>query len=137
MAVAEQSRIADEAAPAAEGRVPTVIVDDLHVVYRVYGGGAGRGGGRGGLSGIADARYSEVVQAGAGSWSKTLGVPYPFDERRTVFGAAGQWGAFAVVWAVVLAGGGVEGAPRAVQALVRAVMARRRAGPPQGTLVDS
>lgn len=43
MAVAEQSRAAAQAAPAARGREPTVIVDDLHVVYRVYGGGAGRG----------------------------------------------------------------------------------------------
>ncbi|GAU65635.1 ABC transporter ATP-binding protein, partial [Streptomyces sp. NBRC 110611] len=25
------------------GRVPTVIADDLHIVYRVYGGGAGKG----------------------------------------------------------------------------------------------
>lgn len=43
MAVAEQSRAAEEAAPS-HNRVPTVIADDVHIVYRVYGGGAGKGG---------------------------------------------------------------------------------------------
>ena len=28
---------------AAEERIPTVIADDLHIVYRVYGTGAGKG----------------------------------------------------------------------------------------------
>ncbi|MEV7472038.1 ABC transporter ATP-binding protein, partial [Streptomyces kronopolitis] len=28
---------------AARERVPTVIADDLHIVYRVYGTGAGKG----------------------------------------------------------------------------------------------
>lgn len=55
MAVAEQSagaaegtaagkaaqEAAEQAAPS--GRTPTVIADDLHIVYRVYGGSAGRG----------------------------------------------------------------------------------------------
>ncbi|MFH8680096.1 ABC transporter ATP-binding protein, partial [Streptomyces lydicus] len=27
----------------ADARIPTVIADDLHIVYRVYGTGAGRG----------------------------------------------------------------------------------------------
>ncbi|MER7154217.1 hypothetical protein ABT366_25780, partial [Streptomyces lydicus] len=30
-------------AQTAEDRIPTVIADDLHIVYRVYGTGAGRG----------------------------------------------------------------------------------------------
>ncbi|MBB1252950.1 ABC transporter ATP-binding protein [Streptomyces alkaliterrae] len=41
MAVAEQTRTAQAAT--ADGRVPTVIADDVHVVYRVYGGSKGRG----------------------------------------------------------------------------------------------
>ncbi|MBB1244589.1 ABC transporter ATP-binding protein [Streptomyces durbertensis] len=41
MAVAEQTRTAR--AVTADGRVPTVIADDVHVVYRVYGGSKGRG----------------------------------------------------------------------------------------------
>jgi teichoic acid transport system ATP-binding protein len=32
-----------ETEPRAETRVPTVIVDELHVIYRIYGAGAGRG----------------------------------------------------------------------------------------------
>ncbi|MEU5021878.1 ABC transporter ATP-binding protein, partial [Streptomyces angustmyceticus] len=30
-------------AKADEARIPTVIADDLHIVYRVYGTGAGKG----------------------------------------------------------------------------------------------
>ncbi|MFI0789164.1 ABC transporter ATP-binding protein, partial [Streptomyces lydicus] len=35
----------DDIRPAqtADARIPTVIADDLHIVYRVYGTGAGRG----------------------------------------------------------------------------------------------
>ncbi|MFF4606602.1 ABC transporter ATP-binding protein, partial [Streptomyces sp. NPDC001339] len=39
--MAEQDNGAGPAPDA--GRVPTVIADDLHIVYRVYGGGAGKG----------------------------------------------------------------------------------------------
>ncbi|MFI9027314.1 hypothetical protein ACIGQF_17845, partial [Streptomyces sp. NPDC053560] len=47
-AVAEQQSTdleqpAVEATAVAEERIPTVIADDLHIVYRVYGTGAGRG----------------------------------------------------------------------------------------------
>ncbi|MEE1927003.1 ABC transporter ATP-binding protein [Streptomyces sp. TRM 70351] len=41
MAVAEPTSMAKPAAAA--GRVPTVIADDVHIVYRVYGGSQGRG----------------------------------------------------------------------------------------------
>ncbi|NUS11241.1 MAG: ABC transporter ATP-binding protein [Streptomyces sp.] len=43
MAVAEQQPVEDRPAQAAGGRVPTVIVDDVHIVYKVYGAGTGRG----------------------------------------------------------------------------------------------
>jgi teichoic acid transport system ATP-binding protein len=43
MAVAEQqTAVRPEAAPGT-GRVPTVVVDDVHIVYKVYGAGTGRG----------------------------------------------------------------------------------------------
>ncbi|MFI1094262.1 ABC transporter ATP-binding protein [Streptomyces sp. NPDC020917] len=42
MAVAEQQTVAD-ATPAAGAPVPTVIVDDVHIVYTVYGAGTGKG----------------------------------------------------------------------------------------------
>ncbi|MER5968284.1 ABC transporter ATP-binding protein [Streptomyces sp. NPDC002055] len=35
-----------------EARVPTVVADDLHIVYRVHGGGRGRGGATAALSRI-------------------------------------------------------------------------------------
>jgi teichoic acid transport system ATP-binding protein len=42
MAVAEQQPVEDRR-EAAGGRVPTVIVDDVHIVYKVRGAGTGRG----------------------------------------------------------------------------------------------
>ncbi|MYS24604.1 teichoic acid transport system ATP-binding protein [Streptomyces sp. DvalAA-14] len=41
MAVAEQQTLVST--PASGSRVPTVIVDDVHIVYTVYGAGTGRG----------------------------------------------------------------------------------------------
>ncbi|MBY8881140.1 ABC transporter ATP-binding protein [Actinacidiphila acidipaludis] len=43
MAVAEQQTVADAQPAAAGTRVPTVIVDDVHIVYTVYGAGTGKG----------------------------------------------------------------------------------------------
>ncbi|GHD24119.1 ABC transporter ATP-binding protein [Streptomyces galbus] len=40
------------------GRVPTVVVDDVHIVYRVHGAGSGRGG--------ATAALSRMLRRGAG-----------------------------------------------------------------------
>ena len=42
MAVAEQQSVQEREAPTA-ARVPTVVVDDVHIVYRVYGAGTGKG----------------------------------------------------------------------------------------------
>lgn len=58
-------------------------------------------GGEGGISGIATAAYSEIVQVGPGSWVKRLGVPYPFDETRTIYTWGGNTFAFIVVWALL------------------------------------
>ncbi|KAF8530003.1 hypothetical protein JB92DRAFT_2859374 [Gautieria morchelliformis] len=43
-------------------------------------------GGAGGLSGVAG-----DLQVGSGSWVKTIGIPYPAGERRTVYGICGDW----------------------------------------------
>ena len=56
-------------------------------------------GGEGGISGIANAAYSEIVQVGPGSWVKRLGVPYPFDETRTTYTWGGNTFADIVIWA--------------------------------------
>ncbi|KAI0776360.1 hypothetical protein BC629DRAFT_1525791 [Irpex lacteus] len=58
-------------------------------------------GGEGGISGIANGAYSEIVQVGPGSWVKRLGIPYPFDEKRTTYAWGGDWLAFVVVWALL------------------------------------
>ncbi|WP_329173393.1 MULTISPECIES: ABC transporter ATP-binding protein [unclassified Streptomyces] len=42
MAVAEQQSVADRTKTAG-ARVPTVVVDDVHIVYKVYGAGTGKG----------------------------------------------------------------------------------------------
>ncbi|SHN30973.1 ABC transporter ATP-binding protein [Actinacidiphila paucisporea] len=42
MAVAEQQSL-ETPAQKADARVPTVIVDDVHIVYKVYGAGTGKG----------------------------------------------------------------------------------------------
>ncbi|CAL1695177.1 unnamed protein product [Somion occarium] len=66
-------------------------------------------GGDGGVSGVAGGGYDEFVQVGQGSWYKTIGVPYPFNEERTTFARLGQYGAFMTVWAIVGVGYAVEG----------------------------
>lgn len=64
-------------------------------------------GGEGGLSGVIGGGYEEPLQFGEGSWTKTIGLPYPFSERKTVFTSAwvGNFGAFIAVW--MLAGAGL------------------------------
>ncbi|MGW9044809.1 ABC transporter ATP-binding protein, partial [Streptomyces lydicus] len=47
---------------AAEERIPTVIADDLHIVYRVYGTGAGRGSATAALNRIIRRKPSTGVR---------------------------------------------------------------------------
>ncbi|KAI0756763.1 hypothetical protein C8Q80DRAFT_1092768 [Daedaleopsis nitida] len=69
-------------------------------------------GGEGGVSGIAGRGMHAFRQVGAGSWTQTVSVPWPFDERRTVFSVAGTPSALAVVWGITgmawMAGGAVS-----------------------------
>ncbi|KAI0341492.1 hypothetical protein BDW22DRAFT_1359076 [Trametopsis cervina] len=69
-------------------------------------------GGEGGISGIANAAYSEIVQVGPGLWDKQIGLPFPFDERRTVFTWGGSALAFLIVWLTTGTGFAVEGVVR-------------------------
>lgn len=63
-------------------------------------------GGEGGLSGIIGAGFEESLQFGEGSWTKTIGLTYPFPEQKTSFTSTwvGNMGALIFVW--VLAGSG-------------------------------
>jgi hypothetical protein len=55
-------------------------------------------GGEGGLSGVIGDGFDEPFQFGEGSWTRTIGLTYPFSERKTVFTRVGNLGAFIVVW---------------------------------------
>jgi len=47
-------------------------------------------GGDGGVSGVAGGGFNEVTQVGSGSFVQTIGVPYPFDTRRSLFAVLGD-----------------------------------------------
>lgn len=65
-------------------------------------------GGEGGISGIASGAYNEIVQVGPGSWTRHIGIHYPFDERRTFYSWGGNTTAFLIVWAIMSVGAGLE-----------------------------
>ncbi|KAI6047802.1 hypothetical protein EDC04DRAFT_2556118 [Pisolithus marmoratus] len=48
-------------------------------------------GGDTGVSGIGGQGIEEIMQVGAGSWERTIGIPWPFDERRTVYATMGEF----------------------------------------------
>ena len=57
-------------------------------------------GGEGGFSGVIGGGFEKPLQFGEGSWTKTIGLTYPFPERKTVFNSAwvGNIGGFILVW---------------------------------------
>lgn len=57
-------------------------------------------GGEGGLSGVIGDGFDEPFQFGEGSWIRTIGLTYPFSERKTVFTTmwVGNLGGFIIVW---------------------------------------
>jgi len=57
-----------------------------------------------GLSGFIGGGFEEPLRSGEGSWTKIIGLPYPFSEYKTVFMWVGNLGGFAV--ALMLAGAG-------------------------------
>lgn len=69
-------------------------------------------GGDGGVSGVAGGGYEQFTQVGQGSFYKTIGIPHPFDEKRTFYARGGQSAAFWIIWAVVGLGYAIEGFPR-------------------------
>ena len=67
-------------------------------------------GGEGGLSGIIGGGFEEPLQFGEGSWTKTIGLTYPFSERKTVFTWVGNIGGFILIWVLTGSGGAVQAA---------------------------
>ncbi len=59
-------------------------------------------GGEGGISGVAGHGYNEVTQVGSGSWVRTIGVEYPFDENKRTWYARYGSTALLLFWALVV-----------------------------------
>ncbi|KAJ7293092.1 hypothetical protein C8J57DRAFT_1268106 [Mycena rebaudengoi] len=59
-------------------------------------------GGKGGVSGVAGAGYNSPYQVGEGSWSKFIGLPYPFDSTPTLYARFGDTLVVGVSWLFVL-----------------------------------
>jgi hypothetical protein len=69
-------------------------------------------GGAQGASGIAGHGIREPVQFGTGSWTRTIGVQWPFDQRRTLYMWGGEYLPVVFVWLLV-------GGSSAVEVLIR------------------
>lgn len=64
-------------------------------------------GGEGGVSGVAGGGMTDFMQFGGGSWLRTIGVQWPFDETRTVYARWGDWYTL-IVLLMPLGGGWAE-----------------------------
>ncbi|OAX44439.1 hypothetical protein K503DRAFT_729511 [Rhizopogon vinicolor AM-OR11-026] len=64
-------------------------------------------GGATGVSGVGGGGISEIMQVGAGSWARTIGLQFPFDQQRTLYAIIGEIGVF--VFLVVIMGVGSAG----------------------------
>jgi len=60
-------------------------------------------GGATGVSGIGGGGISEIMQVGAGSWTRTIGLPFPFNQQRTLYALIGDMGV--VIFLLVIMGG--------------------------------
>ena len=47
-------------------------------------------GGEGGVSGVAGRGFNDVVQVGSGSFVRTIGIQYPFNDQKTYFARFGD-----------------------------------------------
>ena len=61
-------------------------------------------GGAQGASGVAGHGIREPVQFGSGTWTRTIGVEWPFRQRRTLYMWGGETLQFGIV--LILLGGG-------------------------------
>ena len=61
-------------------------------------------GGAQGASGVAGHGIREPLQFGSGSWTRTVGVVWPFNQHRTLYMWGGEALPFGVVWLLVGAG---------------------------------
>ncbi|KAG2045057.1 hypothetical protein BDR03DRAFT_937811 [Suillus americanus] len=103
-------------------------------------------GGATGVSGVGGGGISEITQHGSGSWTRTIGLQFPFDQRRTVYAVIGDFGVLvllvaimggsSVVWHLPALSGSLSGSRSVLQAvpfLRRLLPGRRR---DQESLID-
>ena len=62
-------------------------------------------GGEGGMSGVAGRGFNDVVQVGSGSFVRTIGIQYPFDDQRTSFARFGDTIILILFWIFVIGPG--------------------------------
>ncbi|TFY72418.1 hypothetical protein EVG20_g592 [Dentipellis fragilis] len=75
-------------------------------------------GGYDSVSGVAGRGMDEVMQVGSGSWMRTIGIQYPFNEKRTLYTIVGDSTMLLVVWAMLgLGWAGELGAERIAERL--------------------
>lgn len=65
-------------------------------------------GGVQGASGVAGQGVREPLQFGSGSWTRSVGVQWPFDQRRTFYMWGGETLHAAIVWLLLGAGWGTQ-----------------------------
>lgn len=58
-------------------------------------------GGKGGVSGVAGGGIDEIMHVGEGSWTRTIGLQWPFDEGRTVYARFGDTYILLATWLLV------------------------------------
>ena len=68
-------------------------------------------GGATGVSGVGGQGIQEIMQIGAGSWTRTVGVPWPFNEGKTIYATVGEFSVLVFLAAIM-------GSDLAVQYLV-------------------
>jgi hypothetical protein len=65
-------------------------------------------GGAQGSSGVAGHGIREPIQFGSGSWTRTIGVEWPFNQRRTLYMWGGETLPVGIVWLLVGGGWAIE-----------------------------
>ncbi|KAI0275166.1 hypothetical protein BC834DRAFT_965597 [Gloeopeniophorella convolvens] len=65
-------------------------------------------GGSHGASGVAGQGMREPVQFGSGSWTRTIGVQWPFNGRRSMYMWGGETLSFVIVWSILGGGWAIE-----------------------------
>ncbi|KAG1825722.1 uncharacterized protein BJ212DRAFT_1422212 [Suillus subaureus] len=103
-------------------------------------------GGAMGVSGVGGGGISEIMQLGSGSWTRTIGLQFPFDQRRTVYAVVGDFGVLvllvaimggsSVVWHLPALSGSLSGSRSVLQAvpLLRRLLPGRQRD--QESLID-